>query len=111
MTKLTKAQEAVLNEAKANIDFARSVNFYDWYRVSYNANQKSDEDIEKQINKPLYKDIGGRAYFEGIYKNEIKGITLVMCNTRTLKALENLGYIRIINEGGSYPDRIEVIGY
>lgn len=113
MTKFSKVQEEILNRAKAEIDFARDHNFYDWYRHVFNCNFYTDERIDERMKEQEEKwnGIGGKAYEEDHYNRYRNGITLVTANTRTLAALEKLGAIRIVKEGGSYPDWIEVIGY
>lgn len=113
MTKITKAQENVLNRAKERIDFARSHNFYDWYMrraTNYERiNIHNLDELDKHLSNRYGRDL--RQAYINDYENERKGITIVLSNTRTIKALERLGLIRIINEGGSSIDTIEVIGY
>jgi len=110
--KLTTSQQEVMDRAKARIDFARSHNFYDWFRKCYRFYESnSEEDIDKYIEKEEQRYPTMKDYYKNRYEGEINAITIVMANTRTLKALEKLGLIEMLEEGGSYPDSIKIINY
>lgn len=111
MTKLSKAQEAILNEAKESIDTARACNsFEEWvYKTeTYWRGRYTLEEAIPKIREFYAKHNNWRQKYYEAYKT---GKVLVTANTRTIAKLEELGLIRIIDEGGSYPDWIEVIGY
>lgn len=111
--KLSQAQQRVIDQATREIDFARTHNFYDWYRHAMNCATWSDSEIDDHMEKEgaQWNGLGGKEYELREYDNRKKGQALVMANTKTLASLERLGIIEIINEGGTYPDTIKVINY
>lgn len=109
--KLSTAQKKVIDDATAKIDFARSHNFYDWYRHAYNCATYSDSDIDDHVAKWDCKYPRLAGYHHKNYERYINGEAVVTANTRTLKRLEMIGLIEIVEEGGMYPDWIKVINY
>ena len=110
MTKLSKAQEAILNEAKKNIDEARSYKTYEEY--AYNTSYRfysrfsSFEEAIQEIREDSLYDIGIELY------EELKsGIAFIKANTRTIEKLEEMGLIEIVRIGGSRYDRIKILNY
>lgn len=103
--KLTKAQNEVLEDAKKHIDKARTLTYREWL-IDMNSYYLYHEDaLEEAIQKQEYANY---------YENEKNGIVLTHCNSRTLKKLESLGYIEIIEDstGESYGiDVIKVLNY
>lgn len=110
--KLTPAQQNVMDKAYEQIDYARTHNFYDWYRHAHGtAKNLTDEEIDKRIKDwnttyPTLKDYQRKAY-EGCKNGE----AIVIANTKTLNALVNMGLIKIIELTGSYTDTIQVLNY
>ena len=118
--KLSKAQEEVINNAKARIDFARTQNFFGWYMGYYAGNYE-----RKNIHTPEELD----AYLENRtgrdnrtmkdltterYQNAINGIVPCIANSRTLKKLEELGIIEIIYDSNGDRlglDEIRILNY
>lgn len=111
--KLSTAQKKVIDDATAKIDFARSHNFYDWYRKAMNCATYSDDRIDQVMarNDEKLFGIGGKEYEMRSYEGYKNGEVLVTANTKTLAKLEEMGVIKIIKEGGMYPDLIKVINY
>ena len=102
--KLSKAQEAVLNHAKEEIDFARTHTLEEWYIKSYRADRLDLDSMDEW----------SRNYTITTYEKRKNGIALSMCNSRTLKKLEDLGLIEILydSNGTHYGvDEIRVLNY
>lgn len=104
--KLSNAQAKVLERAKKDIDDARSMNFYDWFRNRVlSSSARTDEEIDK-------RDKDG--FFRGLYEDNKNGIAHTYCNGRTIEKLEKLGLIEIIYNGTNkrYPfDHVKVLNY
>ena len=98
--KLTAAQQKVMDQAKEDIDFARTHSFEDWYHKRF-----SGWDFER-----TKKD----TFYEERFEEEKAGIALVICNGRTLYKLRDMGLIEIIRDtSGSHfsVDKIRVLNY
>lgn len=116
--KLSKAQITVIENAKARIDFARTHDFYDWYRngSSWFAN-KSNEEIDAWLRKMDETDhkIGGTEYYYQKYEWNRNGIDyLCHASSKTIIKLEELGLIEIIKDsnGEIYGfDHIRILNY
>jgi hypothetical protein len=109
--KLSKAQTEVMEKAKARIDEARNLSFYEWYRIHFHGNGETDAQIDEEIARFDKAHPYMTGWHHNSYENERNGITLVIANTRTLKKLEEMGLIELVEDGGSYPDHIKVINY
>lgn len=111
--KLSKAQQEVMNQAKEQIDFARSVNYYDWIRRSFFPYKEvTDDQVLEAIEHD--KKIFGYDYFAKTFEEEKNGIALVRCNSRTLYKLQEYGLIEIVKDskGQTYGiDTIKVLNY
>ena len=108
--KLSKAQQEVLDQAKASIDFARSATYFDWLKKAYRL--ETDEDCMRNIEES--KKYFGYDYGARRYEEDRNGITIVHCNSKTLYKLEELGLIEIIEDskGQTYGiDTIKVLNY
>lgn len=99
MKKLSKTQQRVLNEAKEQIDYARNHTLMEW-----SAKENHFTSVTRIIEE--YAEKYGEAY-----ENEKKGIVLAHCDSKTIRALENLGLIEIMNDGGLGIDTIKVLNY
>lgn len=122
--KLSKAQQKVIDDAKKDIDFARTHSLREWaakrcrrsetdriitnyslygYRTREEALKAMNEEIDKFINK----------YSES-YENNKNGIVFTYCNSRTLAKLQKLGLIEILydSEGEHFGiDTIKILNY
>lgn len=98
--KLTAAQQKVMDHVKGDIDFARTHSFEDWYHKGF-----PGWDLER-----TKKD----TYYEERFEEEKSGVALVICNSRTLYKLRDMGLIEIIRDtSGSHfnVDKIRVLNY
>ena len=116
--KISKAQQMVLDDAKKDIDFARAYEtFEEWLRAGYARRGDKDYYInklgytEEKYNDMVAEWIKREEWKREYYEADKVGCPLVTANTRTLRKLEEMGLIEVVEEGGSYPDRIKVIGY
>ena len=118
--KLSKAQQAIMDQAHREIDFARTHTLEEWAEKQRNVPDKDSPAgkwyIEKygEVEFEKYRRNCIREYAEtyGEYhEREKNAIVLCMANTRTIEKLEKLGLIRIIKKGGSSPDSIEILNY
>ena len=113
--KLTKEQERVMNQAKADIDFARTHTFIEWVKESiypYESHNNMHEDSW------YMHEVYANNLFDRLnkwYENEKNGRVLThRCNSRTLYKLEEYRLIRIETDGkdtGSAIDTIWVLNY
>ena len=114
--KLSKTQEQVIKQAKDDIDFARTHNFYDWMRKtsSFYRNYTDEKIDEVLAERERTGWIGTKAYEMNAYNNEKNGIVLTMCNSRTLYKLQSLGLIEILEDANGEKwgvDHIKVLNY
>ena len=111
--KLSKAQQAVLNDAKDKIDFARNTSYYEWIRKGFFPHKEvTDERVLEEIEES--NKIFGYDYLAKTFEEEKSGITIVHCNSKTLYKLQEYGLIEIIKDskGQSYGiDVIKVLNY
>lgn len=111
--KLSKAQQEVIENAKERIDFARTHDFYDWYRNGLGSYRKdiTNEEIDSNINNSKL----GRDWHEMRYNWNKEGIDyLCHASSATIKKLEKLGLIEIVydSNGEWYGfDRIKLVNY
>ena len=113
MKKLTERQQKVLDYAKKQINRAKTCK--DWIEYEYTAPYST---YSMKMYYPTYED-AKRAIIErnneldNIYSESydrlLKNQVLVTASTNTLKALEKLGLIKILEVGGNFPDLIEII--
>ena len=114
--KLSKTQEQVLEWAKKDIDFARAHNFYDWFRGTHHwFSDYTDEMIDADFaEKEQLGYLGTKSYEMDRYNDRKNGITVTMCNSRTLYKLQELGLIEIIEDSNGEKfgvDHIKVLNY
>ena len=118
--RLSKAQQVIIDQAHREIDFARTHTLEEWAEKRKNVPNKDHPWAKWYIEK--YGDVEFEKYrrdrireyaetYGKYYEREKNAIVLCTANTRTLKKLEELGLIRIIREGGSSPDTIEILNY
>ncbi len=99
--KLSNAQEKVLKEAYKDIDRARNFeNHADWLKSIY-----PEWIAESHINDPFWVNA---------WEENVNGIVLTHCNTKTLEALAKLGYIEIIRDSTGERfgiDKVKILNY
>lgn len=109
--KLSPAQEKILEEAKATILKARSYPTFEEYFLATNNCNVNYNTPEKYKSK----DPKGWEKMERWWKNKLKGIVLCSASGPTIKKLEKLGYIKIMEDTtntGSYKyDTIQVLNF
>jgi hypothetical protein len=108
--KLTKTQQEVLDRAIDHINEARAIDFEAWvirsgihktfdeyfkWMVAWNGREMAEKFVT--MDREFYNDTRN-------------GIVTLQANTNTLKALEKKGYIKIIEIGGEWLDKVEVLG-
>lgn len=108
--KLTSAQQKVMDEAKEQIDLARTMTFDEWF-LKTQCNNDIDVYDGYCKNNPEMK----QAMFK-YYENERNAIVLTHCNSKTLEKLQTLGLIEIIhdskNDKTSYGiDHVKILNY
>ena len=101
---LSKAQSEVLEGIKRDIAKARTVNSYDeyWEKYESGANYLKYRGIYTvEDYKARYPEDYKR--WSNRWRREYEGKALTHCNSRTLRKLEDLGYIEIIEDStGEY---------
>ena len=95
-TKLSAAQKKILDKAIEEIIEARSCSTFEEYfnkfkAPHYNCGYNTPE---KYISRDPEGWEKQKQFWEGLKQ----GITLTSCNTKTIKKLESLGYIEIIED-------------
>ena len=115
--KLSKAQQSVMDWAKKRIDYARSHDFYDWYRDG-NATNSSNQEIDEWLDRQALLTDGflGKDYETERYQMNKDGIDyLCVASSTTIRKLEKLGLIKILKEHskGVYlgADTIKILNY
>jgi hypothetical protein len=111
MVKLSKAQQKTITDAKEEINKARSYNTFEEYFINelakgYNTSYNTPEKYKKQ-------DIEGYNKLKKYWENKKQGIVLTQSKTETLKRLELLNLIEIINISitSGRIDTIKVLNY
>jgi hypothetical protein len=95
MKKLTSAQARVIEEAKKDIDRARSLDFKDWCGDRYNFIMSDAYSLN------LYTDFFNKAKAGTVLTQDV--------NSRTLAKLEELGLIKIVYDSKGTHSGIDTI--
>lgn len=109
--KLTPAQQKVMDRAYKDIDEARNNDFYGWFNIAYNCDltkEEIDERVERWYNR--YHE----NYYHEKYEETKNGMVLTHCNTKTLRKLEEMGLIKIIEDSTGTQfglDVVQVLNY
>lgn len=119
MAKLSKAQQEVMDHAKKAIDFARTHDFYDWYRKGsgyWKIKEMTDEEIDAYLEDHKKRGyVGTKEYEMKHYQWNKDGIDyLCHASSLTIRKLEKLGLIEILEDSkGEYYgfDTIKVLNY
>ncbi|MBO5662622.1 MAG: hypothetical protein J6S12_02035 [Alphaproteobacteria bacterium] len=104
--KISKTQQMVLDLAKKEIDTARKLDYPEWL-----VHERPCYAQESEYWKNAFENAIKRGEFKDYWENARKSIVLTWCNSRTIKALEELGLIEIIVDGGIHPDTVRVLNY
>lgn len=111
--KLTPAQEKVMHKAYKDIDDARNNDFYGWYNIAY-ACTLTKEEIDEHIENLEKRFEGLKNYNHEMYENRKNGMVLTHCNTKTLRKLEEMGLIKIVEDSTGTQfglDVVQVLNY
>ena len=121
--KLSKAQQVVMDMAIEKITYARTHDFRHWIAKAHSYPLEKDWDslpnpyltneiVSEYVDRFIREDDEiHNGFFRRSYEDEKSGITLVTSNSRTIKALEQLGLIEIISDGRSGIDEIKVLNF
>lgn len=118
--KLSKAQQAVMDEAKRDIDTARSLDFIKWYRTAVACGGElnmTDDEIVEELKSTECHSLEYDTHFEyftSVYEQRRSGIVLTNCNSRTLYKLQEMGLIEIIFDSTGWTrgiDRVKILNY
>ena len=108
MKKLTATMEKVLNKIREDIRIAKSYDNYEDYYNEVEAKYYNERYNNYRKVLERYGEAEANSY-KKYWENRRKNITLTSCSSATLRALEERGYIRIIEDGGRWTDRVELI--
>ena len=97
--KLSAAQQKVLDEAKKQIDIARSCNTYKDFVYATCSNMSSD------CKDRLVSD----GTFERYWEDRVNGIVRTHCNSKTLQSLQNQGLIEVLRYSTGEAAGIDII--
>lgn len=103
--KLSKAQEKVMENAKRQIDEARSMDYPEWLMHGNDYYEDHKDAWVKAVSEGRFKE-----YWE----NNRNGIVLTRCNSRTLAKLEEYGLIKIIEDSKGEQfgvDTVQILNY
>ena len=105
--KLTKTQADLMDSLNAEIRNARECETFEDYFSKYIAHR-----VNTAFNTPeKYKagNMEGWNWWKTVWEQKKNGVVCTITNSRTIKALENLGLIEIVKDGGASPDIVRVI--
>lgn len=114
--KLSKAQQAVMDEAKKDIDIARSLDYPEWLKKTnsyYQVPSTASDDYKEMIEQKFIEAVDNGELKE-YWERAINGIVLTHCNSRTLAKLQEYGLIEIIRDSSGETfgiDTIKVLNY
>lgn len=119
---LTASQKKVMDRAYDKVEFARTHTIDEWalnsvtrgdsleeYRPVKFWNSYGYKSKQEAINATMKDAESYKKNYGKFYEAEKIGQPLTTASTNTLKALEKRGYIRIVEAGGKFPDRVEIV--
>lgn len=109
MAKLSKTQQEVLETAKRDINKARTLDYPEWLKEINHFYAGNTE-----YQKKCYKEALEREEMKRYWENERNAIVFTHCSSHTIRALERMGLIEIIEDsvetGGSI-DVVKILNY
>lgn len=101
---MTKAQEKLWNEIQNKLNNLKDENYiFNWFVENQSRFYANFDEFKNDKN-------GMYSFLEECHKKAIESnVMFIQANTKTLKGLEELGYIQIMNVGGSFSDDIKVL--
>lgn len=126
ISKLTKAQQNVMQTAYNDVELARTHTLLEWALNERYQGVSSEADLDEYRIVKNYEDFHYKSAEEAkesmlktaqeyadeygeYYRLARDGIVLTNVSSHTLNALEKRGYIEVIYDGGLYVDRIKII--
>lgn len=102
--KLSKAQAEVLEQAHKDIDKARSMDYPEWLMATnhyYQIPEWAMDETSQHYNPELVERLREK-FAEAVEREELKdywqrernGIVLTHCNSKTIKNLKNMGWLK-----------------
>ena len=113
--KLSKEQERVLKGIQDYISLAKDCNtFKEYYIREHTDNFKDRNDYQSILEHETkifeqYEDRLTKDYMKYWKEAREQNIALTSCSSSTLKALEKKGLIKIIEDGGKWIDKVQLI--
>ena len=111
--KLSKAQQAVIDKAKKDIDFARNASYAEWHLKAFRCTPEEQDAHLRRVGDE--RDVEWhKNWCMKRFEEEKNGIVLTMCNSRTLEKLKELGLIEIIHDSNGQHcgiDTVKVLNY
>ena len=103
--KLSEAQKKIIEKAHNDIDYARTHMLVEWAakNLGYLGRKLGEYEIDRI--KSYAND------YKKYYEREKNGIVLCRANSRTIKKLEEMGLVEILNDGGNFPDTLKILNY
>lgn len=122
MKKLSNAQAKVIEQAKKDIDYARTHDFIHWISKShgYDLDENWDEypnpylTNESVLEKANELVKTSSEWWKKTYENTKNGFVRTSCNSRTLAKLAEYGLIEIISDSKGHVygiDEVKVLNY
>jgi len=121
--KLSKAQEKVMEEAKREIDKARSMDYPEWlmdmgdYKVPEWATDETSPYYNPRLAehyRKIFDEAVAKEEWKNYWEDNRNGIVLTRCNSKTLKKLEEYGLIKIIYDSNGERigiDTVQILNY
>lgn len=112
MAKLSAAQQKVLNEIRKDVAFAKQFdNFKDFWvaqETEYARDSAAYETIKAQYEEK-YVTCDIEKKYKKYWLNQLNNVTLTICSSATLRALEKQGYIEIVKDAGLGVDTVRLL--
>lgn len=126
--KLTKAQQEVIENARQDVDYARENDFPHWF-AKFVCGRELEKDWDSfpnpyitnktvldEVNERIMEDEAGSEYFapgywKARYERAKQGEAICMASSHTIRALERMGLIKIVNDAGRGVDTFNLLNY
>lgn len=103
--KLSEAQKEIIEKAHNDIDFARTHTLIEWATKNLGYLGRELKEYEIDRIESYAND------YKKYYEREKNGIVLCRANSRTIKKLEEIGLVEILNDGRNFPDTLKILNY
>lgn len=111
MKKLSTTQQKVLDNIEESINFAKQFSNFKDYWIAKEIGTPGSASYEKLIKtyEEKYISLEIEKTYKKYWLDRLNNITLTICSSSTLRALEKAGYIEIINDAGKDVDTVKLI--